>query len=132
MAVPVSAIKSSEGNTIDPSPVLHRSIHFSVPKATHAKGSWIYLEDGSKILDATCGAAVSCIGHADERVVAAIAEQASTVSYLSSIIFTSDAAEEAGKVILEGAGEAGKNGKVYFTSSGEFSLSFGNAILTLL
>jgi adenosylmethionine-8-amino-7-oxononanoate aminotransferase len=34
-----------------------------------AEGHFIYLEDGTKILESTCGAAVACLGHGKVEVI---------------------------------------------------------------
>lgn len=49
------------------SSVLHRSLHSDPIRVESAKGNYLYLSNGQKILDATGGAAVSCLGHGDER-----------------------------------------------------------------
>lgn len=49
--------------------VLHRSLHHDPLRVIHAKGNYLYLNDGRKIFDATGGAAVACLGHGDERFV---------------------------------------------------------------
>ena len=47
--------------------VLHRSLHHKPLHVLSAKGNYLYLDNGQKILDATGGAAVSCLGHGNER-----------------------------------------------------------------
>lgn len=49
------------------SSVLHRSLHSEPVRVQSAKGNYLYLSNGQKIFDATGGAAVSCLGHGDER-----------------------------------------------------------------
>jgi len=49
------------------SAVLHRSLHYKPLHVLSAKGNSLYLDNGLKILDATGGAAVSCLGHGNER-----------------------------------------------------------------
>ncbi|MGI3168798.1 aspartate aminotransferase family protein [Pseudooceanicola sp. C21-150M6] len=61
--------------------------------ATAASGIEITDEDGRVYIDSTGGAAVSCIGHADPRVVAAMTKQASTLEYAHTVAFTSPPAE---------------------------------------
>ncbi len=55
------------------SPVWTRIFDFV---AERAEGSYIYTTDGRKLLDFTCGIAVTNTGHCHPRVVAAIREQA--------------------------------------------------------
>ena len=55
------------------SPVWGRIFNFV---AERAEGSYIYTEDGRKLLDFTCGIGVTNTGHCHPKVVAAIREQA--------------------------------------------------------
>ena len=48
------------------SAVLHRSLHHEPLHVLSAKGNYLYLDNGQQILDATGGAAVSCLGHRNE------------------------------------------------------------------
>ncbi|MGH6713353.1 MAG: aspartate aminotransferase family protein, partial [Bradyrhizobium sp.] len=43
--------------------VLHRSLRETPPRAVGGEGVWLIAEDGKRILDASGGAAVSCLGH---------------------------------------------------------------------
>lgn len=54
---------------------LNRNLKKSFPVVTGAKGNYLFLEDGRAILDAAGGAAVSCLGHGDQRVIDAITGQ---------------------------------------------------------
>ena len=49
------------------SAVLHRSLHHKPLHVLSAKGNFLHLDNGQRILDATGGAAVSCLGHGNER-----------------------------------------------------------------
>lgn len=49
------------------SSVLHRSLHEQPLSVAHAEGIYIHLKDGRRILDATGGAAVACLGHQNKR-----------------------------------------------------------------
>ena len=49
------------------SAVLHRSLHEDPLRVVASQGNYLQLSNGQKIFDATGGAAVSCIGHGDER-----------------------------------------------------------------
>ena len=51
------------------SAVLHRDTRFVPKMAVGGKGSYLFLEDGTKFLDSTGGAAVSCLGHGNEKVI---------------------------------------------------------------
>ena len=61
------------------SPVLG---HYTWLPVTRGEGSWLITDSGRRILDLTCGIAVTPIGHAHSKVVAAITEQASRLSHI--------------------------------------------------
>ena len=56
------------------SAILHRT-PWSPPTAVRASGINIELEDGSQVIDAVGGAAVSCLGMGNQRVMDAITSQ---------------------------------------------------------
>lgn len=58
---------SSLGATGTASAVLHRSLHHEPLRVVEARGNYLQLNNGQRIFDATGGAAVSCLGHGDER-----------------------------------------------------------------
>jgi adenosylmethionine-8-amino-7-oxononanoate aminotransferase len=96
--------------------VMHRSLRQTPPKAIGGEGVWLTAEDGRKILDASGGAAVSCLGHQHPRVVEAIAKQASKLAYAHTAFFTS---EPAGALAEKLVGhEPGGLAYVYFVSGG--------------
>ena len=73
--------------------VLHRSLRETPPKAIGGEGVWLIAEDGRKVLDASGGAAVSCLGHQHPRVLEAMAKQASELAYAHTAFFSSEPAE---------------------------------------
>ena len=74
--------------------VLHRSLRETPPRAVGGEGVWLIAEDGKRVLDASGGAAVSCLGHQHPRVLAAMNKQASKLAYAHTAFFSSEAAEE--------------------------------------
>ena len=62
--------------------VFQRSLHVDSLEAVRAEGKYIYTNDGQKLLDASCGAAVSSIGHGNKRIIACVHEQLSTLDYV--------------------------------------------------
>lgn len=101
---------------IPPSAVLHRSLHRDPLVVTSAKGHFLKLSDGRSILDATGGAAVSCLGHGHPRVRAAVADQMDRVSYCHSLFYGTDSAEDLAKLLCETTN--GEMTRAYFVSSG--------------
>ena len=73
--------------------LLHRQL--TTPYPTVARGEGVYLYDtaGKRYLDASGGAAVSCLGHGHAKVVAAIKAQLDDVAYAHTAFFTSRPAE---------------------------------------
>lgn len=98
------------------SAVLHRDIHTTPKKAVGGEGNYVFLDDGQKIFDATGGAAVSCLGHANPAVKAAIAQQMDQLSYCHSAFFSTPGFEELADFLVESTG--GKMSKAYIVSSG--------------
>jgi len=80
------------------------------------EGLYIVDEAGRRYLDASGGAAVSCLGHGHPAVVAAIREQAEALAYSHTSFFTSRPAEDLGARLIADA-PAGLS-RVYFTSGG--------------
>ena len=79
--------------SVSKSRVLHRSLRETPPKAVGGEGVWLIGEDGRRILDASGGAAVSCLGHQHPRVLEAMAQQASKLAYAHTSFFSSEPAE---------------------------------------
>ncbi|KAF3481059.1 aminotransferase [Arthroderma uncinatum] len=98
------------------SAVLHRNLQLVPQKVIRAKGSYIFLEDGQRLLDSTGGAAVCCVGHGHEKVKDAIKKQMDEISYTHSLFFSTSAYEELAAFLTESTG--GKLPKVYIANSG--------------
>lgn len=81
-------------------------------------GEGCYLTDsaGRRYLDASGGAAVSCLGHGHPAVIAAIREQAGRLAYAHTSFFTSEPAEQLADWLVDAAGGAFE--RVYFVSGG--------------
>ncbi|KAJ5100056.1 hypothetical protein N7532_007057 [Penicillium argentinense] len=98
------------------SAVLHRDTHFLPKKAVGGKGTYIFLEDGTKFLDSTGGAAVSCLGHGHEGVTQAIKDQIDKLSYCHSAFFGTPVTEELARFLTDSTGR--KLSKLFVVSSG--------------
>ncbi|KAF3073803.1 hypothetical protein CFAM422_004521 [Trichoderma lentiforme] len=81
--------------------LLHRSLVTRPHLVDHADGSYLYLADGRPILDACGGAAVAVIGHGNAEVIASTAAQMQRTSYIHTGAYTTTAAEDLAKFILE-------------------------------
>ncbi|WP_375411815.1 aspartate aminotransferase family protein [uncultured Bradyrhizobium sp.] len=96
--------------------VFPRQIGLDLPIVDHGKGAYIIDTDGREYLDASGGPAVSCLGHDDPDVIAAIKEQVDRIAFAHTSYFTSLAAETLADLII-GEAPAGF-GKLYLTGSG--------------
>ncbi|MBR0908552.1 aspartate aminotransferase family protein [Bradyrhizobium japonicum] len=96
--------------------VLHRSLRETPPKAIGGEGVYLFAEDGRRVIDASGGAAVSCLGHQHPRVIAAIAKQASTLAYAHTAFFSSEPAEALAETLV--GHEPGGLAYAYFVSGG--------------
>jgi adenosylmethionine-8-amino-7-oxononanoate aminotransferase len=73
--------------------VIHRNLRAVPPTAVSASGIEIVDRDGRRYIDASGGAAVSCLGHAHPHVLAAMHAQIDRIAYAHTSFFTTDAAE---------------------------------------
>src|SRR5215471_19256076 len=74
--------------------VLHRQIGHSYPVAAGGRGATIRDAAGKDYIDASSGAAVSCLGHSHPDVLAAMREQLDSLAYAHTSFFTTRTAEE--------------------------------------
>jgi adenosylmethionine-8-amino-7-oxononanoate aminotransferase len=102
--------------SIRTSRVLHRSLRETPPIAVGGDGVWLIAEGGRRVLDASGGAAVSCLGHQHPRVLAAISRQASKLAYAHTGFFSSEPAEALADQLV--GHEPGGLGYAYFVSGG--------------
>ena len=103
--------------------VLHRSLRETPPRAVGGEGMWLIAEDGRRILDASGGAAVSCLGHQHPRVLEAMSRQASKLAYAHTGFFSSEPAEALAEHLL--GDEPGGLAYAYFVSGGSEAIEAG-------
>lgn len=96
--------------------LLHRSLHEQPIVATSAYKNHLTLHDGTQILDACGGAAVAVIGHGNEEVIRAMAEQALAVAYVHTMSYTTRAAENLATLLV--GHRPGGLSKAFFVGSG--------------
>jgi adenosylmethionine-8-amino-7-oxononanoate aminotransferase len=96
--------------------VLHRSIAHRYPRAVSGKGIFVRDETGKEYLDASGGAAVSCLGHSHPDIIAAMRAQLDKLEYAHTSFFTSEAAEELADDLVAHAPEG--LGHAFFVSGG--------------
>ncbi|HGL4259935.1 aspartate aminotransferase family protein [Burkholderia dolosa] len=96
--------------------VFHRTPRATMPVAVAGDGIEIVDSTGKRYIDACGGAAVSCLGHSNPRVIDAIVRQARTLPYAHTSFFTTEVAEELANRLVDAA-PAGLD-HVYFVSGG--------------
>lgn len=96
--------------------VFHRALGEEMPVAVRGDGIRIIDRDGKRYIDASGGAAVSCLGHSDADVRRAIIEQTERLTFAHTAFFTTDAAEELADHVIARA-PAGLE-RVFFVSGG--------------
>ncbi|MGY6125867.1 aspartate aminotransferase family protein [Paraburkholderia strydomiana] len=98
------------------STVFHRSPKQSLPVAVAGDGIEIIDSTGKRYIDASGGAAVSCLGHSNQRVIDAIKRQAQQLPYAHTSFFTTQPAEELADRLVASAPQGLEH--VYFVSGG--------------
>src|SRR5438105_832619 len=73
--------------------VFHRDARHDYPVAVAGDGVYLIDRDGRRYLDASGGAAVSCLGHSDRAVREAIARQLAALPYAHTSFFTNEPME---------------------------------------
>ena len=96
--------------------ILHRQIGPELPLAVGGRGIELFDASGRAYIDASGGAAVSCLGHGHADVIAAIQRQAETLAYAHTSFFTNEPAEMLANRLVEDA-PAGIS-HAYFVSGG--------------
>jgi adenosylmethionine-8-amino-7-oxononanoate aminotransferase len=74
--------------------ILHRQIGHDYPVASGGRGILIRDASGKEYIDASGGAAVSCLGHSHPDVIAAMSAQLNSLEYAHTSFFTTRVAEE--------------------------------------
>jgi len=96
--------------------LLHRSIKARLPVAVGGKGVELFDGEGRSYIDASGGAAVSCLGHGHPDVLAALHDQLDRIAYAHTSFFTTDVAEQLADRLVADAPEG--LGHVYLVSGG--------------
>ena len=96
--------------------VFHRMPAEQLPTAVAGDGPYLIDSEGRRYLDASGGAAVSCLGHSHARVRAAIQEQAGRLAFAHSAFFTNEPMERLADHLAAKA--PGDLDRVYFVTGG--------------
>lgn len=96
--------------------VFPRHCHAEMPTAVAGDGCYLIDANGKLYFDGSGGAAVSCLGHSNERVKQAIKDQVDALAYAHTSFFTTDPAEELADLLIAQA--PGDLDRVYFVTGG--------------
>jgi len=96
--------------------VFHRQLKKKMPTAVRGDGIFITDADGKRYLDASGGAAVSCLGHSDPDVIKAITQQLDRLPFAHTGFFTTEPTEKLADLLIDAAPDG--MGAVYFLSGG--------------
>ena len=83
--------------------IFHRKLNSNLPLAVRGDGIYLIDSSGNSYIDASGGAAVSCLGHSNQEVMRAIQDQAKTLTFAHTGFFTSAPAEELAQKLIEDA-----------------------------
>ncbi|MBS0124045.1 aspartate aminotransferase family protein [Thetidibacter halocola] len=86
------------------------------PVAVAGDGCYLVDASGKRYLDASGGAAVSCLGHSDSTVIDAIKTQVEHLAFAHTGFFTSEPAEKLADLLIANA--PGRLDRVYLVSGG--------------
>jgi adenosylmethionine-8-amino-7-oxononanoate aminotransferase len=96
--------------------ILHRQTGHSYPAAAGGRGVVLRDVDGKEYIDASAGAAVSCLGHSHPDVLAAMHAQLDRLAYAHTSFFTTQVAEELADDLVAHAPQG--IGHVFYVSGG--------------
>src|SRR5919106_6494499 len=96
--------------------VFHRQIRHDYPVAVAGEGPYLIDSTGKRYLDASGGAAVSCLGHSHPAVIDAIKAQLDRLPYAHTAFFTNEPCEALAEHLIARAPDG--LAKVYFVSGG--------------
>ena len=96
--------------------VFPRSNRSPPPLAMRGEGVYLYDAAGRAYLDGSSGAAVSCLGHGDRDVIAAVKDQLDILAFAHTRFFSSQPAEDLADLLIAHAPQGIE--RVYFVSGG--------------
>lgn len=96
--------------------ILQRSIHHDYPTVLGGEGVMLFDQNGNRYINASGGAAVSCLGHQHPGVLAALHAQIDRLAYAHTSFFTNETAEALADELTANAPEGLDH--VYFVSGG--------------
>ena len=110
------------------SSVLHRSLNSTLPIIKSVDANYLIDEHGKRYLDACGGAAVSCLGHDNAKVRAALKDQIDKLAFAHSGSFTNEPTEELAEFLINRAPSGLGAGRVMFLGSGSEAMESAKKI----
>jgi adenosylmethionine-8-amino-7-oxononanoate aminotransferase len=96
--------------------IFYRHTRQTYPMAARGDGPYVIDTDGKRYLDASGGAAVSCLGHSHPAVIQAIKDQVDKIPYAHTAFFTNEPSEALAEHLIARAPKGIE--RVYFVSGG--------------
>jgi adenosylmethionine-8-amino-7-oxononanoate aminotransferase len=96
--------------------ILHRAANAVMPVAVGGKGIELFDRDGKSYIDASGGAAVSCLGHGHPDILAALHKQLDALAFAHTGFFTTEVAEKLADRLVKDAPQGIDH--VYLVSGG--------------
>lgn len=96
--------------------IFPRNCHEPLPTAATGEGCYLFDSTGKRYLDGSGGAAVSCLGHSDSEVIAAIQEQVGKLAFAHTGFMQSEPHESLADLIVSHA--PGNLDRAYIVSGG--------------
>jgi hypothetical protein len=96
--------------------VMHRGATSALPEAVAGDGCYLIDATGKRYLDASGGAAVSCLGHSHQKVIEAVQQQIARMAFAHTSFFTNQPMETLADMLVADAPPGIE--KVYFVSGG--------------
>jgi len=96
--------------------ILHRMVDAVMPVAVGGMGIELFDRNGKRYIDASGGAAVSCLGHGHPDILAALHQQLDALAYAHTGFFTTGVAEKLADRLVEDAPQGIDH--VYLVSGG--------------
>ncbi len=96
--------------------VFPRHTKIQPPTAMRGEGVYLYDTNGKQYFDGSGGAAVSCLGHGDQDIIAATKAQLDVLAFAHTGFFTSEPAEALADLLIKHA--PGDIDRVYLVSGG--------------
>ena len=96
--------------------IFPRHTQKALPTVSESDDVYLIDSKGRRYLDGSCGAATSCLGHSDTKVIEAIKTQVGRIAYAHTGFFTSQPAEDLANKLIDYAPPGIE--RVYFVSGG--------------